>query len=130
VAICAFPPLSEATPITAPFAVKVIVPEGGPTNEDTEAVKVTDWPCADGFREEATVVADGYGRDLASPNGSSSNMAWAKATAARATRIDSVFLSGMLFSTPRKAAPKSAYRAKFFPGGLRNIGAAARFMHR
>lgn len=55
----ATPPLSVPVPIGLPPSRNVTVPVGVPVpgaTADTVAVKVTDWPKADGFRDEVTVV--------------------------------------------------------------------------
>jgi hypothetical protein len=54
----ALPLLSVPVPsVVEPF-LKVTVPVGVPPLEVTVAVKVTDWPEVDGFREEVTEVEE------------------------------------------------------------------------
>ena len=52
----AMPPLTVPEPIWFPPSMKVIVPVGIPVAQETVAVKVTDWPNAEGFIEEFDAV--------------------------------------------------------------------------
>ena len=57
----ATPPLSVPVPIGLPPSRNVTVPVGVPVpgaTGDTVAVKVTDWPEAEGFCDEVTVVVE------------------------------------------------------------------------
>jgi hypothetical protein len=62
VAILALPPCKVAVPTVVVPAVNVTVPVvETPVSVVTEAVKVTDWPCLEGFRDEVSVVVEAAG---------------------------------------------------------------------
>jgi len=62
VEILALPPAKLADPNVVLPAVKVTVPDAEtPVSVVTVAVKVTDWPCFEGFLDEASVVVEDTG---------------------------------------------------------------------